>query len=267
MTDTPIARFLGKMAITMISPSKSARRGRESGQAAVESALTLPLTVFLILGTLQLFLMLQGRIMAEYAAFRATRAGSVNHGDCEAMSHAAIVALLPSFYSYMGGPGGSPAQKLAQAFNKRKDNKYNKAQDGQDGDIVWIVRESPKKSAVPSVEDSDFDQNDGPMRLETRLVYFFPLKIPFANWVISRIVLATWGWMAYTGVNPLMPLQQVTYKSGSISLEGSIRGEVVSRYNKKQYVIPIHATGSMRMMTPARGKFFKKQNCSGPESL
>ena len=33
----------------------------------MESALTLPLTVFLMLGTLQLFLMLQGRIMAEYA--------------------------------------------------------------------------------------------------------------------------------------------------------------------------------------------------------
>ena len=33
----------------------------ESGQAAVESALTLPLAVFLILGSLQLFLMLQAR--------------------------------------------------------------------------------------------------------------------------------------------------------------------------------------------------------------
>ena len=43
----------------------------------MEAALTLPLVVFLILGTLQLFMMLQGRIMAEYAVFKAVRAGSV----------------------------------------------------------------------------------------------------------------------------------------------------------------------------------------------
>ncbi|HLM44600.1 MAG TPA: TadE family protein, partial [Myxococcaceae bacterium] len=71
---------------------RPATRRAERGQAAVESALTLPLTVFLMLGTLQLFLMLQGRIMAEYAAFRAVRAGSVRHGDCQAMTHAAILA-------------------------------------------------------------------------------------------------------------------------------------------------------------------------------
>ncbi len=50
---------------------------RESGQALVEAALTLPLTVFLILGTLQLFLLLQARTLTEYAAFLAVRKGSV----------------------------------------------------------------------------------------------------------------------------------------------------------------------------------------------
>src|SRR5688500_7914706 len=69
----------------------------ESGQAAVEAALTLPLFMFMILGVLQLFLMLQGRVMAEYAVYRAVRAGSVNHGDCEAMKHAAILSLTPTF--------------------------------------------------------------------------------------------------------------------------------------------------------------------------
>ena len=38
---------------------------RERGQAAVEAALTLPLTVFLILGALQLFMLIQARIMAS----------------------------------------------------------------------------------------------------------------------------------------------------------------------------------------------------------
>lgn len=247
----------------MSSPSKSARRNRESGQAAVESALTLPLTVFLVLGTLQLFLMLQGRIMAEYAAFRATRAGSLAHGNCVPMQHAAILALLPSFHSYMGSGMGRPAQRLAEAFAVRKNNRYFYPQDGQTGEILWLVRESPLKSQVPSGEDQAFDQGGGPMRMETRLVYFFPLKVPFANWVISRVVLATWGWMPYSGVNPLMPMQQVTYKSGSVSLEGAIRSEVLGRFARGEYVLPIHASGSMRMMTPARRTYFKQQNCSG----
>ncbi len=62
---------------------------KESGQALVESALTLPLVVFLAFGTIQLSGMLQARALAQYAAFIAVRTGSVNYGDCEAMTHAA----------------------------------------------------------------------------------------------------------------------------------------------------------------------------------
>ena len=42
----------------------------------METALTLPLTLFLMLGTLQLFLMLQARVLTEYAVFRAVRVGT-----------------------------------------------------------------------------------------------------------------------------------------------------------------------------------------------
>ena len=52
-------------------------RRRDSGQALVESALTLPLLVFMVLGTLQLFMMLHARIMTQYAAYKAVRAGSL----------------------------------------------------------------------------------------------------------------------------------------------------------------------------------------------
>ena len=59
----------------------------------------MPLTIFLILGTLQLFMMLQGRIMAEYAAFAAVRAGSRQHGDCKPMVHAALAGLTVRAYT------------------------------------------------------------------------------------------------------------------------------------------------------------------------
>ncbi len=255
----------------------SSRCVGQSGQAAVEAALTLPLTVFLILGILQLFLMLQARVMAEYAAFRATRAGSVRHGDCEAMTDAAILALLPTFHSYLGknGMGGSPGKKLGLAFELRKGNVYKPGLDGNhSGSIVWIIRESPR--GFTANEDKDFDeprdaaQNDA-MRLETRLVFWFPLKIPFANWVISRMMLSYWGYMDYTAQNPLMLTQKANWTASTVNtmtLEAAIQGELLSRVASQQYVIPIHASASLRMMTPAQGQYFTTQNCPpAPETL
>lgn len=257
--------------------TRGPRYAGQSGQAAVEAALTLPLTVFLILGILQLFLMLQARVMAEYAAFRSVRAGSVRHGDCEAMTDAAILALLPTFHSYLGtGLSGSPAQKLGQAFELRKGNAYKPAwDDNQSGSIVWIIRESPLQGTVPD-EDKNFDdpRTAGDLdtwRLETRLVFWFPLKIPFANWVISRMMLSYWGYMDYTAQNPLMVTQKANWTASTkntMTLEGAIKNELLSRTSSQQYVIPIHATASLRMMTPAQSRYFLTQNCPpAPETL
>lgn len=250
---------------------------RESGQAAVEAALTLPLTVFLILGILQLFLMQQARIMAEYAAFRATRAGSVRHGSCEAMTDAAILGVLPTFHSFLArnGVGLSAGQRLGQAFGRRKGNAYTAALDGgHTGAIVWIIRDSPV--GFFANEDSDFDEPRTPaqvdaMRLETRVIFWFPLKIPFANWVISRMMLAHWGYMTYTSQNPLMLTQRANWTQSptmTMSLESAIVAEMLNRVASEQYVIPIHASASLRMMTPAQGQYFLTKNCPpAPETL
>lgn len=76
----------------MVTPVKS----RESGQAAVESALVLPLMVFMCLGIIQLTMMQHARMMTEYAAFSAARTGVVWNGSNERMKDAAIIALLPT---------------------------------------------------------------------------------------------------------------------------------------------------------------------------
>ncbi len=249
------------------------RGAGESGQAAVEAALTLPLTVFLVLGTLQLFMMLQGRIMAEYAAFRATRAASVRHGDCEAMTHAAILALMPAINSYLGGSlSGNPGQKLGQAFSMRRNNNYVPGSGGhQDGEhsgtIVWIIREGVRFTGR---EDLNFDEPRAAAdRMETRLIFWYPLRIPFADWVISRMVLAHWGLQTYTAQNPLMLTQKANWTQvQDPGLEGAIRAEMLSRHGSGQYVIPIHASASLRMMTPARGRHFQTKNCPPtPEGL
>jgi hypothetical protein len=251
------------------------RRGgsadRQSGQAAVESALTLPLSVFLILGTIQMFLMMQARILTEYAAFHAARTGSVKHGDCEAMTHAAIATLLPTF-----ARTDSP-EALGRAFRVHRHGKYHPPQDmGYNGDIVWVARTSPTLADISTTEDEDFDDParyqtaDDVMRLEARIVFWYPMRIPFANWVLSRMFLAHLGLQSYTEQNPLMPVYRANWQTGVnvFPLSYFIRDELSSRVGRKEYVFPLQATYVMRMMTPPQQRYFNTQNCPPtPEGL
>lgn len=238
----------------------------------MEAALILPLNVFVILGTLQLFMMMQGRVMAEYAAFRAVRAGSVNHGSCESMNHAAILALMPSYHSFVGNgsPGATPAEKLGNAFQLRRGGQYAGAIDaGHTGDIVWITRERPDPSIVPD-EDREFDQPSSQAeleqlrRLEIHMVYWFPLRIPFANWVIGHMFLSQYGLREYVGKsNPLLMTNEAHWRQELTQSWGTeIENELVRRFDVGQYVIPLHASATMRMMTPARRVHFPTRACA-----
>lgn len=255
----------------------------------MEAALTLPLTIFLVLGTIQLFMMLQGRIMAEYAAFEAVRAGSRHHAECEKMMQAGLAALLPNVVSYLGQgtPGGSPAEKLAQAWRARINggrpqfiamDSTKSALGGESlagESIFWLAREQPLRADVPDPEDSDFDapkdNGDGHMRLEVRLIYWFPLRIPFADWVMTRMFLAHFGLEDFNEANPLMLAEKRagwTRGASNPSLRQEIRQKFQELAGANKYVFPIQATYGMRMMTPAKGKFFQQQNCGEtPESL
>ena len=248
--------------------ARSPREAGESGQALVEAALSLPLVTFLILGALQLFLMMQARVMTHYAAFRATRAGSVAHGDCERMTHAAILALIPTFHSFMGQGAGSDAPRLlAEAFAARMNNRY--AGPGPDGvhnrSIVWIQRDLAG-GGVDSPEDSDFDRPGHLRRLEVQLVFWYPLRIPFANWVMSRMFLAHFSLRSYTDANPLIVAERNANWNGSDVttshvLDGELGAELAERVLNRQYVFPIITTFTMRMMTPVKSRFFATMAC------
>ncbi len=253
-------------------------RRSESGQAAVEAALTLPLVLFLILGTLQLFMLMHGRILTQLAAFAATRAGSVNHGNCDRMVHAALVQLMPAVVSFMKPGPGTPGSKLAAAFGRRRTNRFNETvTDGgkslsYTGSIVWIAREQPRVAQVAGLadgQDKDFDMPSLPMRLETRLVFWYPMRIPFANWVMSKMFLANFRIQSYTAQNPLMQTQKANWTDGSsFNLDALIASEMASRAARGELVFPISATYTMRMMTPAKAVNFRKQNCSPtPDAL
>lgn len=52
--------------------------------------------VFMVLGLLQLTMIQQAKLMTEYAAYQAARAGSVWNGNNERMHDAALMAILPT---------------------------------------------------------------------------------------------------------------------------------------------------------------------------
>lgn len=243
---------------------------RESGQAAVETAITMPLALFMVLGTLQLFMMLQGRLFAEHAAWAAVRVGAVHHGDCRAMTHASILALLPSFTSFLGEstPGNSPEEKMATAFARRtggkpNDNQYDPAlDDGHDKAVVWLFRTSPRVAQVTRDSEDDFDDPDKPgYRLDVRVVYWYPMRIPFANWVMATMYRAYFGFGDYSKQNPILPVHEANWTQRSNQIDG-FRTEFMTRFNAEQYVFPIVGSSTMRMMTPPRRGYFQRQNCS-----
>jgi hypothetical protein len=69
---------------------------RESGQAAVEAALVMPMMVVAGLMAIQLAAVQHARILTEYAAFQAARAGVVWGANNERMRDAALLSLLPT---------------------------------------------------------------------------------------------------------------------------------------------------------------------------
>lgn len=224
---------------------------RDAGQAAVEAALTLPLTVFLILGSLQLFMMLQGRILAQYAVARATRAGSVDHAHCTTMSQVALAALLPSF-----ARTDSP-RALGDAFRLRNRGLFNPATDGgRDEEIFWLTRLRPVAPAAEEEELFDLQGRQAPRSLEVELVFWYPLRIPFANWVIAVLTVAQYGLRDLEGANPLMPVQRDPDWRDNVPIpqtQGNLGAELLSRTNAGHYALPIKATYAVRMLTPVRG--------------
>ena len=85
----------------------------------MESAIVIPLMVFLILGIIQLVMVQHARVMTEYAAFNAARAGIVWNADRIIMENAAIISLLPTYEGlFEQSDLGNPAQMLKRILQR-----------------------------------------------------------------------------------------------------------------------------------------------------
>lgn len=74
------------------------RAAGQRGQILLEAAIVLPMMVFVVLGALQIMLLAHGRIMTEYAAYSAARAGIVHNADWNVMRNAAMISALPLYH-------------------------------------------------------------------------------------------------------------------------------------------------------------------------
>ena len=242
---------------------------RESGQAAIEAALTMPLMIFILLGTIQLFMMLHARILTQLAAFQVTRAGSMNHGNCARMLHAGILQVLPAIEPFVK-PTGTLATNVATAFNKYKANTYNgrnvNVGSGKsvtfNSELLWIVRDIAGRPIDPQ-EAEVFDQSVGPMRLETQVIFWFPLRVPFANWIFARMMLAHYGMQAYANQNPLLISQKANWTQTTPNqLSAEVKAHLAATLGAGEYVFPIVASYTMRMMTPLKPVNMVVKNCA-----
>lgn len=240
----------------------------------VEAAIVMPLFVFLILGTLQLGLAHQARLMTKYAAYRAVRAGSIYNGRVDKMEMAAMSVLLPMIshegFSKTLKPIDGPS-RFAQKFLMNKMNKM--PEDGSTKDVEVTIC-NPTTDMLSGAKSNELDFDDPAVasgtdwktsertKLAVQVTFNYRMPIPFANAVISAIYRAKA--IPYSlrmgkddGTND--NLDRIAKAGGTMSLSALA--------NSGAYVLPIRASYAMRMQSNLFVKvapFPKKNLCVIP---
>jgi len=259
---------------------RRARRAR--GQVVVETAIVMPVFVFLILGLLQLGLMHHARVMAKYAAYKAVRAGSVNRGERDVMEKAALAVLLP--VTGRDSTTGAPYKTDSTgAYNNAWNNMKNNSQGGGIK-FVEVNICNPKRSQIAQAGNFDdardalgqsaaaaplpADPNDpapppapaipqpgvgsapnlgwqgfNSTKLQIQVTLFYRMYIPFANWMVWRLAVGE-----ETG-SPKKMRWLGWKKDPNNPTAQTLKQRLMGLANQKKYVMPIRASYSMRMQS------------------
>jgi len=239
----------------------------------VEAALVLPAMIFLILCAIQLTQIQQARLLAEYAAFNAARAGIVHSGDPEPMEKAALLSVVPS--------AGRTDDFTALAKTLVALEAKNAVLKKFGVPIVRVFVHGPRKAdfakygAHLNGREIDFDDvRPGATEatlLEIQVRYLYEMRVPFANKIIQTIWMATHigvgnkraldGW---TGWDLTSPKALVPTGPDAVSLtrdlaaaakyddgtpEGVNLGSLVLLGSQGRYYFPVQAFYTMRMQS------------------
>jgi hypothetical protein len=228
-------------------------RGQE-GQAAIESAIVLPLYVFLILGILQLGLMHQARLLTKYAAYKAVRAGALHHASMQKMERAALAVLLPMVSRDTGGGEHIKPVHQAEDFAAKWRWPEVSANRMREADLPYVhvticgptsqefpsnVREVPFDAPAYTV-NQDWQQGQR-TKLRVQVTFNYRMPIPFANQVI---------WFAARNREVPLVLRMGKAEGPERPLKDARGGDTYSRLaDHGVYVQPIRATYTMRMQS------------------
>jgi hypothetical protein len=223
----------------------------ERGQAAVESAIVLPLLVFMLLGLLQMSIAYHARLLNEYAAFKVARAASVYRLDCTRMTRAGLMALIPSI-SRVGRFDTNQQRFVAASRAVLQENRPPNSR----ANIPLVRVEYRVSGPMGRSFDEQLGPNEQPTKVHIRLAYFFEYQIPFANWIISKVWLAsqsgrTWA----TGADPITPVRRtagLVRRTEEPSPDWQLAEQAI---DADYFTVPLVSTWSMRMMSdPLPGK-------------
>ncbi|MBI5547264.1 MAG: pilus assembly protein [Deltaproteobacteria bacterium] len=213
----------------------------EQGQAAVESALTIPLMLLALLGMLQISMAYHARILTEYAAFKAARAASVYRLDCGHITKAALVALVPS----IGNLGGGTSLRTRFLGTARKVLSSNRTRGGTP--IVLVDYELTDR-LDPGQFDKALDSGK-PMKVHVKVAYFYEYRIPFVNWVITKYWLAIQTGMRWAQNDPTLLMLDADQPRKTGAVEAQLVAYARRGIQAGYYTAPIVSTWSMRMMS------------------
>jgi TadE-like protein len=214
--------------------AESRPMGGESGQAVVEAAIVLPLCLVLILCTIQLAQLQQARVLLEYAAFNAARAGIVHDGENDAkgtagpMHDAAALSLLSNF----GRTDGFAALTRTWVQFRAHETILTATR----LPLLQVSVLNPRRAdfarfgAHLDGQEIDFD-DVRPQAADANLLsidvrYLYELRIPFANKLIQS------AWLLRPG------------SAGAVD-----RAALALLGRQGHYFVPVHAFYTMRMQS------------------
>jgi len=249
----------------------------EAGQAVVEAAIILPAMIFLLLCTLQLTQLQQARIMVEYAAYTAARAGIVMNGNNGKsfglsdgpMHDAAVLSILPSFGRT--DSFGAITKSLAQFAAEDLFLKPFKVSQVQVAVLNPTTADFGLYGQHLNGKELDFDDVRPEVTKATLLSiqvrYLYEMKVPFANKLLQTLWMATQigqlkNWQGWDLSSPRYAAQNGAdavgisrpASAGKTVIDGMPGGlplaALVSAGDLRQrYFLPVNAWYTMRMQS------------------
>jgi hypothetical protein len=245
----------------------------EEGQAVVEAAILLPAMVFLLLMTIQLAMLQQARLMADYAAYSAARTGIVQNGNNGTnnagtdgpMHDAAVLAVLPTY----GRTDSFAALATTAARFKAEDLLLKPAGLSQVRVFVLnpVAADFASWGGHLNGQELDFDDlRPGAAEatlLSLQVRYLYELRVPFANKMIQSLWLAARAglleqWRGFDWTAPRLTKADAVSASraaagGKTVADGTPEGinaaALVAAGAAGRFYLPVEAYYTMRMQS------------------